>query len=141
MRWPSSVLIVTVAPILKLTGGLLSRPLGHGGDWLHASSRWLLADGRHCFCCGRRGCWSLLLRKALLESFHQINDRGQMRLGDFGNLLAFELGGNHGANVLLILITILLPIKRSRKTLDQRQPQVFPLLFAFHFSPRDLLAP
>src|ERR1700730_3619720 len=107
MRWTLSGLNLSVAPIAELAGYFLSCPLLRNGDRLHGASWRFLARGRmgrfrrrrggglDSSCCCSRGCRgrNLLLREALLESFHQINDRGQMRLGDFGDLLAFELGG------------------------------------------------
>src|SRR5579863_9621959 len=132
MRWTSSVLNVSVAPMLKLTGGLLSRPLRNGGDRLHGSSWRLLAHGGfrcNCGCGGRSG--RLLFREALLEGFHQVDHRSHVRLGHLGYFLALELGGDHVAQVLLIFVAILLRLERSSKTLDELLRELLFLILYF----------
>src|SRR6267143_3312374 len=132
MRWTSSVLNVSVAPMLKLAGCLLSYPLRHGGNRLHRSSWRFLARGR--FRCERgRGGRSrrLLFRETLFEGFHQINHGSHMRLRHFGHFLAFELGGDHRAYILLIFVAILLWLERSRKTFNELSREL--LLLLFHF--------
>src|SRR5260370_21520085 len=134
MRWTSSSLNLSVAPILKLTGCLLSCPLRHGGDRLQGWSGRFLAHGCRRF--GRRGgggarSWRLLFRETLLEGFHQINHGSHMRLGHFGDFLAFELGSDHRTQVLLILVAILLWLEWSRKTFNELSRELLFLLFHF----------
>src|SRR5467141_617905 len=124
MRWTSSAVNLSVAPMLNLTGCLLSCPLRHGGDRLHGSRWRFLAHGR--WRCGR-----LLFRETLLESFHQIDDRSHMWLRHFGDFLSFELGGDHRLHVFLILVPVFLRIEWSRKTLDKLLRELLFLLFHF----------
>src|SRR6266436_4836173 len=132
MRWTSSVLNLSVAPMLKLTGCLLSCPLLHGRDRLHGSS-WRFLPHRRCRFRrdGGGGSRRLLFRETLLEGFHQVNHGSHMRLGHFGHFLAFELGGNHRAYIFLILVPIFLRFEWSRKTLDKLPRELFFLLFHF----------
>src|SRR5258708_30164156 len=130
MRWTSSVLNVSVAPMLRLTGGLLSCPLVHGRDRLHGSSWGFLAHRR--FRCERGGSWCLLFREALLEGFHQINHRSHVRLGDFGYFLALELRSNHRLYIFLILVPVFLRLEGSRKTFNELLRELLFLVFQFH---------
>src|SRR2546425_11573404 len=132
MRWTSSELNLSVAPMLKLTGGLLSCPLLHRGDRLHGSRWRFLAHGRLRFGSRRCGCSRrLLFRKALLEGFHQINHRSHMWLRHFGHFLALELGSDHPPHILLILVPIFLWLQKSRKTFNELPRQLLFLLFHF----------
>src|SRR6266478_32509 len=132
MRWTSSVLNLSVAPMLKLTGGLLSCPLLHGRDRLHGSS-WRFLPHRRCRFRrdGGGGSRRLLFRETLLEGFHQINHGSHVRLGHFGHFLAFELGGNHRAHVFLILVPVFLWFERRRKTFNELPRQLLFLLLHF----------
>src|SRR5258708_6653063 len=131
MRWTSSELNLSVAPMLKLTGGLLSCPLLHRGDRLHGSSGRLLAHGCCRFSRGGRS-WCLLFRKTLFEGFHQIDDRSHVRLSNFGHFLALELRSNHRLYIFLILVPIFLRLEGSRKTFNELLRALFFLVFQFH---------
>src|SRR5260370_42026231 len=103
MRWTSSAVNLSVAPMLKLTGGLLCCPLRHGGDRLHSSSGRLLAHRRfRCRACSRR----LLFRETLLEGLDQINHGSHMRLRTCGYFLAFLLGSDHPLHTFFIFVAI-----------------------------------
>src|SRR5882672_7897668 len=118
MRWTSSVLNLSVAPMLKLTGGLLSCPLLHGGDRLHGASKRFLAHERFRCQCERGGRGrGLLFRETLLEDFHQINHRSHMWLGYFNYFLTLELCSDHNAHIFLVFVAILFQRKRSRQAL------------------------
>src|SRR5260370_18681660 len=116
MRWTSSVLNLSVAPMLKLTGGLLSCPLRHGGDRLHGSRWWLLTHRCCRFGSDSSRSRRLLFREALLEGFHQINHGSHMWLGHFGHFLPLELGTAHRLHLLLLIVSVFLWLERSRET-------------------------
>src|SRR5260370_38364174 len=113
MRWAFSGLNLSLAAIAELAGYFLSCPLLRNGDRLHGA-RWRLFACSHRRHFRRRYGWrlgrSFLLREALLESFHQINHRRQMRLGNFGALLPLELSRDHRAHILLGFLAILLRV-------------------------------
>src|SRR6266478_9057908 len=130
MRWTSSVLNVSVALMLKLTGCLLSCPLLHGRDRLHGSSRGFLTHGR--FRCERGRSRRLLFRETLFEGFHQVNYGSHMRLGHFGYFLALELRSNHRLYIFLILVPVFLRLEGSRKTFNELLRKLLFLVFQFH---------
>ena len=70
---------------LLLFGSLLSRHQFRNG-----AGRRLLRSRSLSAC--------LLFRNALLQCFHQINDRSKLRLSNRGDFLALQLGVNHAGN-------------------------------------------
>src|SRR5437879_11182724 len=60
-----------------------------------------------------------------------------MRLGNFGYLLALELGSDHRAHILLILVPISLWLERSRKTFNELSRQLLFLFFHFDLVSRN----